>query len=82
MLFTLMFFSSFFKQPVEVFCCTIFDKSLFVSLVLFCSVEPPRGPGSWKDTGNAHSQDGVERLSVVLCGWIHINLELSQAQVF
>lgn len=82
MLFTLMFFSSFFKQPVEVLCCTIFDKSFFVSLVLFCSVEPPKRPCSWKDRGNAHNQCGVESLSVMLCGWIHTNLELPQAQVF
>lgn len=70
MLFTLMFFSSFFKQPLEVFCCTIFDKSFFVPLVLLCSVEPPKGPGSGKDTGNVHKQDGVESLSVMLWGCI------------
>lgn len=65
-----MFFSSFFKQPVEVFCCTIFDKSLFVSLVLFCSVEAPRGPCSWKDRGNAHNQDGVEK---AVCGGVWLD---------
>lgn len=63
-----MFFSSFFKQPVEVLCCTIFDKSFFVSLVLFCSVEQPKRPGSWKDGGNAHNQYGVESLSDVV--WV------------
>lgn len=68
MLVSLMFSSSFSKQPVEVFCCTIFDKSFFVSLVLFCYAEPPKGLGSWKDTGNAHNQYGVESLSVLLCG--------------
>lgn len=77
-----MFSSSFSKQPIEVFCCTIFDKSFFETLVLFCYAEPPKGLGSWEDTGNAHKQYGVESLSVLLRGWIHTILELWQVQIF
>lgn len=49
MLFMLTFFSSFFKPPVELFCCAIFDRPFFVPLVLVCCAEPPKRLSPWKD---------------------------------
>lgn len=68
MLFT-RFFSSFLKQPVEVFCCATADKSFFVSLLLFCHAEPPKGLGSWKDRGGMYTTGTVWKACAVM--WLN-----------